>query len=51
MCISLLGGVKQVPNDRKLRKDMSIIIPNDLDVDNIWWPDLESWLKKNYSKN
>jgi hypothetical protein len=40
------GPVTAVPGDRHLRQDHSIQVPQDTDVDNIWWPELEVWLSK-----
>ncbi|MCB8817392.1 hypothetical protein [Desulfosporosinus shakirovi] len=41
------GVINQVPNDRKLVENKSKIYPEDEDVKNIWWPELQQWLINN----
>lgn len=41
------GVIDQVPNDRKLVENKTIIYPHDEDVNKIWWPELHQWLKEN----
>src|SRR5215469_11570484 len=34
------GPIDQTPSDRKLREKQGERLPSDVDVENIWWPDL-----------
>jgi hypothetical protein len=36
------GPVNNIPQDRRLREDRNKSFPSDMDVDNIWWPELKS---------
>jgi hypothetical protein len=38
------GPIAEVPADRRLREDHGAALPADVDVDDIWWPELESWI-------
>ena len=38
------GPPSLTPPDRRLRQDHSARTPEDLDVNNIWWPELEVWI-------
>jgi hypothetical protein len=40
------GAVTTVPNDRRLRQDHSSSVPDDIDVNETWWPELEQWLSQ-----
>jgi hypothetical protein len=33
-----------VPDDRRLREEHGTALPSDVDVDNIWWPELQHWI-------
>lgn len=49
LAISPFWGKKiELPTDRKLRAKNKKILP-DTDVEEIWWPDLEQWIKQ-YNK-
>jgi len=38
------GPVKGTPADRKLREDHGAKLDHDTDVEDIWWPELQTWL-------
>ena len=38
------GPVKEILSDRRLREDRNAALPEDGDVNNIWWPELRDWL-------
>jgi hypothetical protein len=38
------GPVSQVPSDRRLREERGTALPADVDVEDIWWPDLQRFL-------
>jgi hypothetical protein len=38
------GPIAEVPADRRLREDHGAALPPDVDVDDIWWPELRSCL-------
>lgn len=38
------GPVLMVPKDRRLRENWNKLIPEDNDVENIWWPDLKIFI-------
>lgn len=38
------GPIKLSPRDRRLREDRNIPIPEDTDVENIWWPELNEFI-------
>lgn len=40
------GPVTAIPNDRRLRQDHSLRVPEDIDVNETWWPELEQWLSQ-----
>lgn len=40
------GPIKDVPADRRLRETHSETLKPDVDVDDIWWPELESWIDR-----
>ena len=40
------GPVTQVPDDRLLREEHGAALPPDVDVDGIWWPELEKWMDR-----
>ena len=39
------GPIQETPADRRLRGQVVKNIPLDPDVEHIWWPELEAWLK------
>jgi hypothetical protein len=38
------GPVTQIPRDRRLREHHGELLPVDADVDEIWWPELKTWI-------
>jgi hypothetical protein len=40
------GPITETPKDRRLREDRGKSLPPDIDVKNIWWPELREWLDK-----
>lgn len=38
------GPPSLTPPDRRLRQDHSARVPEDTDVNSIWWPELKAWL-------
>jgi len=38
------GPITEAPEGRLLRKHQGIALPLDMDVDNIWWPELQTWI-------
>jgi hypothetical protein len=40
------GPIRGVPDDRRLRGDHGTALPSDVDVDDIWWPDLRQWIDR-----
>ena len=42
------GPIKQTPPDRKLRAKIGSRMPDDEDVNDIWWPDLKAWIDKDF---
>jgi hypothetical protein len=44
------GPVSGIPRDRRLRGTTDAALPNDDDVDDIWWPELRSWLEIDFLK-
>jgi len=44
------GTVSCTPKDRRLRETTDDNLPEDEDVDNIWWPELKSWLETDFMK-
>lgn len=38
------GAITEVPADRRLRQDHGSSLPPDVDVEEIWWPELKAWL-------
>jgi hypothetical protein len=38
------GTVKETPSDRKLQEDHGRQLPPDVDVEELWWPELSSFL-------
>ena len=48
-CRPYWGPIKQIPVDRKLRRDHTATVPADPDVEAFWWPELEQWLHENTS--
>ena len=45
------GPINETPPDRLLRQNRSLSIPIDSDVSNIWWPELETWLKNTIAQD
>ena len=45
------GPIKLTPNDRKLKEKHGVKLPPDTDVSDIWWPDLEQWIKSQYASS
>ena len=39
------GPITEVPDDRFLQQDHGLALPPDVDVNNIWWPELEKWIE------
>lgn len=40
------GDIKNTPLNRKLRADKYGVIPEDSDVTEIWWPELQQWIEE-----
>ena len=40
------GPITQVPDDRFLREEHGLPLPPDVDVNDIWWPELEKWIDR-----
>jgi hypothetical protein len=40
------GPITEMPSDRRLREDRNDALPSDVDVDNIWWPELQQWVSR-----
>jgi len=40
------GPIAKLPADRRLRVDHGAVLPPDVDVHDIWWPELRSWFDK-----
>jgi hypothetical protein len=40
------GPITDVPDDRRLREDHGTALPSDVDVDDIWWPELQDWIDR-----
>lgn len=38
------GPVANIPSDRKLQEDISLVFPYEKDVADIWWPELKTWI-------
>ena len=38
------GPIAAMPSDRRLRENHGVRLPGDVDVDGIWWPELEAWI-------
>jgi hypothetical protein len=38
------GPIREVPDDRRLREEHGTALPSDVDVDDIWWPELQQWI-------
>ena len=38
------GPIRDTPKDRRLRGELTSSTPHDVDVDTIWWPELQAWL-------
>jgi len=43
------GPISQVPSDRRLREEFGTALPADVDVDDIWWPELQRFLERGMS--
>jgi len=41
------GPIDQTPADRKLREKHGDLLPPDVDVEKLWWPDLRHWIDTN----
>jgi len=44
------GPISSIPRDRRLREATDDALPDDGDVDSIWWPELKSWLETDFLK-
>ena len=42
------GPIQKTPKDRLLREGHGSALPLDVDVDEIWWPELQVWLDKDF---
>jgi|SRR5271165_3807195 len=40
------GPIVEVPRDRRLREEHGAALPADVDVDDIWWPQLQQWIDR-----
>jgi len=40
------GPISEIPGDRRLREEHGVELPPDVDVDNIWWPELQAWIDR-----
>jgi hypothetical protein len=38
------GPITEIPGDRRLREHHGVTLPVDVDVDEIWWPELKAWI-------
>jgi len=38
------GPITEVPSDRRLREEPRAVLMPDVDVDNVWWPELSRWI-------
>jgi len=38
------GPIAEMPGDRRLREEHKAALPDDVDVDEIWWPELKPWI-------
>lgn len=38
------GPINETPNDRRLHEQGNSALPPDVDVDQIWWPELRDWI-------
>ena len=43
------GPITDVPPDRRLREEHGSVLEPDVDVDSIWWPELQQWLDREMS--
>lgn len=44
------GPIGEVPIDRRLREDHGAMLPSDVDVEGIWWPELQKWIDQEMLK-
>jgi hypothetical protein len=44
------GPVSQIPRDRRLREHHGTPLPVDVDVDEIWWPELKTWINESLAQ-
>jgi hypothetical protein len=42
------GPIQETPKDRLLREAHGLSLPSDVDVDEIWWPELREWLDQDF---
>ena len=42
------GPISAVPFDRRLRENHGAKLPDDVDVDEVWWPELKAWIEKGF---
>lgn len=42
------GPIRETPKDRLLREAHGSVLAPDVDVDQIWWPELQEWLDKDF---
>ena len=40
------GPIDETPVDRRLRQDNALALPLDTDVNDIWWPELSTWINR-----
>jgi hypothetical protein len=43
------GPITDLPPDRRLRGEHGAVLPPDVDVDSIWWPELQQWIDRELS--
>jgi hypothetical protein len=39
------GPINETPNDRHLHEQNSLTLPPDEDVEKLWWPEFENWIR------
>lgn len=38
------GPIREMPSNRRLRETIGSRMPEDVDVNGLWWPDLKAWI-------
>jgi hypothetical protein len=42
------GPISETPPDRRLKEELSLRLPFDSDVANVWWPELSRWVGETF---